>query len=293
MTFFLKGATRMSPKILRSAIAAGLIFLGSSAVAYSQEAAGEAYEPKISKEMWSFAGPFGKFDRAQLQRGYKVYKEVCSNCHSMKFVSFRNLGQEGGPGFSEAEVKALAATVKVQDGPNDKGEMFERPGKPSDTFPSPFPNAEAAKAANNGAVPPDMSLLAKARSDEKKFPQFVFNAFLQYQEYGADYIHSLLTSYGPEDAKVCETGYYNTAYIGSKPCFAMPKPLNDGQVTYDDGTKETADQYARDVSAFLMWAAEPKLEERKETGFKVIIFLIVFAGLLYLTKRRIWSSVAH
>ncbi len=135
MTFFLKGAARMSSQSARSIVAAGLILLGSSVLAYAQEAAGEPYEPKITKEMWSFAGPFGKFDKAQLQRGYKVYKEVCSNCHSMKFVSFRNLSQEGGPGFSEAEVKALAASVKVQDGPNDKGEMFERPGKPSDAFP--------------------------------------------------------------------------------------------------------------------------------------------------------------
>jgi cytochrome c1 len=289
MTFFLKGAARVS----RGLIAAGLVLMGSSAIAYGQEAAGEAYEPKITKQMWTFAGPFGKFDQGQLQRGYKVYKEVCSNCHSMKFVSFRNLSQEGGPGFSEAQVKALAATVKVKDGPNDQGEMFERPGKPSDNFPSPFPNAEAAKAANNGAVPPDMSLLAKARSDEKHFPQFIFNAFLQYQEYGPDYIYSLMNSYGPDDSKACETGYNNTAYIGSKPCFAMPKPLSDGLVSYDDGSKETVDQYARDVSAFLMWAAEPKLEERKETGFKVIVFLIVLAGLLYFTKRRVWSNVAH
>jgi ubiquinol-cytochrome c reductase cytochrome c1 subunit len=138
-----------------------------------------------------------------------------------------------------------------------------------------------------------MSLLAKARSDEKKFPQFIFNAFLQYQEYGPDYISSLLTSYGPEDSKVCQTGYYNTAYIGSKPCFAMPKPLSDGQVSFDDGSPETVAQYSKDIAAFLMWTAEPKLEERKETGFKVIIFLIVFSALLYFTKRRVWSNVAH
>jgi cytochrome c1 len=274
-------------------LAVGFIaFIGSS-YAIAADEAPEVYEPTITKQMWSFAGPFGKFDKGQLQRGYKIYKEVCSNCHSMKFVSFRNLGQEGGPGFTEDQVKALAATVKVQDGPNDAGEMFDRPGKPSDRFPSPFANPEAAKAANNGAVPPDMSLLAKARSDEKKFPQFIFNAFLQYQEYGPDYIASLLTSYGPEDSKKCETGYYNTAYIGSKPCFAMPKPLSDGAVTFDDGSPETVAQYSKDVAAFLMWAAEPKLEERKETGFKVIIFLIVFSGLLYMTKRKVWSNVAH
>jgi cytochrome c1 len=285
MNSLLKGAA----SVRHAVFAAALITLGSTVA----HAADEPYEPKITKQMWSFAGPFGKFDKAQLQRGYKVYKEVCSNCHSMKFVSFRNLSQEGGPGFTDDQVKALAATIKVQDGPNDSGEMFDRPGKPSDRFPSPFANAEAAKSANNGAVPPDMSLLAKARSDEKHFPQFIFNAVLQYQEYGPDYIYSLMNSYGPEDSKVCDTGYYNTAYIGSKPCFAMPKPLSDGLVSYDDGSKETVDQYARDVSAFLMWAAEPKLEERKGTGFKVIIFLIVLSTLLYFTKRKVWSNVAH
>jgi len=288
MNFISKGAALVRQALL----AAGLLALCSS-FAHAQDTAAEAYEPTITKQMWSFAGPFGKFDKGQLQRGYKIYKEVCSNCHSMKFVAFRNLAQEGGPGFTEDQVKALAATFKVQDGPNDAGEMFDRPGKPSDRFPPPFANAEAAKAANNGAVPPDMSLLAKARSDEKKFPQFIFNAFLQYQEYGPDYISSLLTSYGPETPKKCDTGYYNTAYIGSKPCFAMPKPISDGQVTYDDGTPETVAQYSKDVAAFLMWTAEPKLEERKETGFKVIIFLIVFSGLLYITKRKVWSNVAH
>ena len=287
MTSLSKGAALVRQAVL----VAGFLALGLASV-HAAETASEPYEPKIAKQLWSFAGPFGKFDKAQLQRGYKVYKEVCSNCHSMKFVSFRNLSQEGGPGFSEEQVKALAADIKVQDGPNDAGEMFDRPGKPSDHFPSPFANPEAAKAANNGAIPPDMSLLAKARSDEKHFPQFIFNAFLQYQEYGPDYISSLLTSYGPEDAKVCDTGYYNTAYIGSKPCVAMPKPINDGQVTYDDGTKETVEQYAKDVSAFLMWTAEPKLEERKQTGFKVIIFLLVLSALLYFTKKRVWSNVA-
>lgn len=286
MTSLSKGAALVRQAVL----AAGLILVAGSTWASAAE---EAYEPAITKQLWSFAGPFGKFDKAQLQRGYKVYKEVCSNCHSMKFVSFRNLSQAGGPGFTEEQVKALAATVKVQDGPNDNGEMFERPGKASDRFPSPFANPEAAKAANNGAVPPDMSLLAKARSAEKSIYTWPINWLLQYQEYGPDYIYSLLNHYGPEDSKVCETGYYNTAYLGSRPCFAMPKPISDGQVTYDDGSKETVEQYSRDVSAFLMWAAEPKLEERKETGFKVIIFLIVFASLLYFTKRKIWANVAH
>jgi cytochrome c1 len=287
MQVFHKGAAMFGQAVIAAALFASVM---SSAHAAD---ATEPYDPTITKQMWSFAGPFGKFDEAQLQRGYKVYKEVCSNCHSMKFVSFRNLSQAGGPGFSEDQVKALAATVQVQDGPNDQGEMFMRPGKPSDRFPSPFANPEAAKAANNGAVPPDMSLLAKARSAEKVFPNWIYNALLQYQEYGPDYIYSLMNSYGPEDSKVCDTGYYNTAYIGTKPCFAMPKPLSDGLVTYDDGSPETVQQYSKDVASFLMWAAEPKLEERKETGFKVFIFLIVFSCLLYFTKRRVWAKVAH
>ena len=276
-------------------LAVGLLVLAMPAVAAAQEAAPEDYLPTIVKQSWSFAGPFGRFDKAQLQRGYKVYKEVCANCHSMKFVAFRNLSDEGGPGFTEDQVKALAAGYKVQDGPNDAGDMFDRPGKPSDHFPSPFANEKAARAANGGGLPPDMSVLAKARSDEKRFPQWLFNAVLQYQEYGPDYIYNLITSYGkePPAGVTCATGNYNPAFIGTTPCLAMPQPIQDGTVTYDDGTKPTIDNYARDVSAFLMWTAEPKLEERKETGLKVIIFLIVLASLLYFTKRRVWSNVAH
>eukprot|EP01037_Dinobryon_pediforme_P029437 gene29437-33079_t len=278
--------------IRQGLLAASLVAAFGVSFAHAAEEAPEPYEPTITKSLWSFAGPFGKFDKAQLQRGYKVYKEVCSNCHSMKLVAFRTLAEEGGPGFTEDQVKALAAEIKVKDGPNDAGDMYDRPGKPSDRFPSPFANEQAARAAMNGALPPDMSLLAKARSDHKKFPNFVFNFFLQYQEYGPDYISSLLTSYGTDEKK-CEAGYYNTAFIGSKPCLAMPKPIEDGQVTYDDGTPATLVNYAKDVSAFLMWAAEPKLEERKQTGFKVMIFLIVLAGFLYFTKKRVWSKVAH
>lgn len=289
----------MGTALLRAAVvAAGLIGFGLATAQAAETAAQPEpaeYAPTISKESWSFAGPFGRFDKAQLQRGYKVYKEVCSNCHSMKFMTFRNLSDEGGPGFTEDQVKVLAAGYKVQDGPNDTGEMFERPGKPADHFPAPFANEQAARNANGGGLPPDMSLLAKSRSDRTRFPDFIFNAFRQYQEYGPDYIYSLITSYGkePPAGVTCTTGNYNPAFVGTTPCLAMPQPIQDGQVTYDDGTKPTIDNYARDVSAFLMWVAEPKLEERKETGLKVMIFLIVLASLLYFTKRRVWSNVAH
>jgi ubiquinol-cytochrome c reductase cytochrome c1 subunit len=242
-------------------------------------------------EKWSFSGPFGHYDKTQLQRGLKVYTEVCSACHSMRLVSFRTLGDLG---YSDAQVKAFAANYKVQDGPNDEGEMFERTGIPSDYFPSPYPNAQAAAAANNGAAPPDMSLLAKARGITRGFPQFIFDMFTQYQEGGPDYIHSLLTGYEepPAGTQVPEGGHYNP-YFANAPSLAMPKPINDDQVTYDDGSPQTVDQYARDVSAFLMWTAEPHLEDRKRTGFMVMVFLLIFTGLIYLTKRSVYANKEH
>ena len=230
--------------------------------------------------------------RAQLQRGLKVYKEVCAACHSMKLVAFRTLEDLG---YSEAQVKAFAAEYTVQDGPNDDGEMFDRPGIPSDYFPSPFPNVQAAAAANGGAAPPDFSLIAKARGVERGFPTFVFDIFTQYAEGGPDYIHSLLTGYGqepPAGMEIAEGTHYNPYFIAGK-SLAMAPPLSDDQVTYDDGAPQTVDQYSRDVSAFLMWAAEPHLEDRKKTGFRVMIFLVLFGALVYLTKRKIWADVAH
>lgn len=241
---------------------------------------------------WSFAGPFGKYDKAQLQRGLKVYKEVCSACHSMKLVAFRTLSDLG---YSEAQVKAFAAGYTVPDGPNDAGEMFERPGIPSDYFPSPYPNDKAAAASNGGAVPPDMSLLAKARGIERGFPQFVIDIFTQYATGGPDYIHGLITGYDqqpPAGMTVPEGTHYNP-YFNAGVSLKMPKPISDGQVTYDDGAPQTVEQYSEDVSAFLMWAAEPHLEDRKKTGFRVMIFLLLFAVLMYLTKRKVWSNVAH
>ena len=253
--------------------------------------------PLPPKNDWTFAGPFGTFDKTQLQRGFKVYREVCSSCHSMGLVSFRNLAQPGGPGFTEGQVKALAASYKVKDGPNDAGEMFERDGRAADRWPSPFPNKQAAAAANGGAIPPDFSVIAKARSYSRGFPLFLVDMFTQYQEHGVDYITALLQGYSDDThgVEVPAGKYYNTFYPGN--VIAMPKPLNDGQVEYPKGADgrpqapETVAQYSKDVSAFLMWAAEPKLEQRKETGFRVILFLIVLAGLFYFTKKKIWSRV--
>lgn len=248
------------------------------------------HHPK--QESWSFSGPFGTYDKGQLQRGLKVYKEVCSACHSLELVAFRNLEALG---YSPEQVKAFAAEYEVQDGPNADGEMFTRKAIATDYFPSPFPNANAAAAANNGAAPPDFSLIAKARAVERGFPTFIFDVFTQYAEAGPDYIHSLLTGYDeqpPAGMHIPEGTYYNPYFIAGK-SLAMAKPLSDDQVTYDDGSPQTVDQYARDVSAFLMWSAEPHLEERKKTGFRVIIFLVLFAGLVYIAKRSIWSNVKH
>jgi cytochrome c1 len=251
-----------------------------------------AEQPPPPRVSWSFAGPFGTYDTAQLQRGYQVYHEVCAACHSMKLVAFRNLSQRGGPAFSPDQVKALAATVQVNDGPNDKGEMFQRPGRPADYFPSPYPN-EAAARATLGAAPPDMSVLAKARGFQVSFPFFLFDALplFSYQEQGPDYIHALMNGYEdtPKDFKMDSGLYYNRYIPGHR--IAMPKPLGDGAIDYTDGSPKTVEQYSQDVTAFLMWAAEPKLPERKRTGLMVMVYLVMLAGLLYLVKRRIWSRL--
>lgn len=274
-----------TPLFLNAALLAGLLAASAPAGAQESEA------PLPAKQSWSFAGPFGKFDTAQLQRGYQIYREVCSNCHSMHFMSFRNLAQPGGPTFSEGQVKALSATFKVQDGPNDAGDMFDRPGRASDPFPSPFANEQAARAANGGALPPDMSVLAKARDIEGPWYGFILEPFLQYQEQGVDYIHAILNGYvdQPKDFKLPEGKYYNAYFPGH--AISMPQPLNDGQVTFTDGSPETVEQYSHDVAAFLAWVAEPKLDQRKRTGLDAIVFLIVFASLLYAIKRRIWAGL--
>ena len=250
------------------------------------------------RNTWSFAGPFGTFDETQLQRGFKVFHEVCSNCHSLNKVAFRTLSQEGGPGFSVVQVTALAATYKVKDGPNDNGDMFERPARPADFWPSPFPNRQAAAAAKGGAAPPDFSVIAKARTYERGFPWFVFDIVTQFQEQGVDYISSLVTGYeeAPEGVTVPDGKYFNKYFPGH--VISMPPPLQDGQVQYLKGADgkpqapETVQQYGKDVAAFLMWAAEPHMQQRKEIAFKTLVFLIVLSGLLYFTKKKIWSNVA-
>lgn len=272
--------------------------LGMLATASFAEEAHNSAEPthfpifKPVEQTWSFAGAFGTYDKGQLQRGLKVYKEVCAACHSMKLVAFRGLEDMG---YSEEQAKAFAAEFEVQDGPNADGEMFARKAGLADKFPSPYPNDEAAAASNNGAAPPDFSLIAKARGVERGFPLFVWDIFTQYAEGGPDYIYSLLTGYDqtpPAGMEIAEGTYYNPYFIAGK-ALAMAKPLADDIVTYDDGSPQTVDQYAKDVAAFQMWAAEPHLETRKQTGFKVMVFLLILAGLVYVTKRRVWAEVAH
>ena len=241
--------------------------------------AGVAHNLKAAEKIeylktdWSFKGLFGKFDRGALQRGYQVYTEVCSSCHSMKYLSYRNLSEKGGPEFSEQQVKAIAASFEVKDGPNADGEMFTRPGKPSDKFVMPYDNVKAAQAANGGAYPPDMSVLVKARGG------------------GVDYVYSLLLGY--EDAPIGftldEGVYYNKFMYGNK--IKMANPLSDGIVEYSDGTEATIKQMSKDVTTFLMWAAEPHLESRHRMGFKAIIYLIILTVLVYFSMKRIWSRI--
>ena len=269
------------------------ITLSAFAVALGATMASAQEQEIPPKQRWSFAGPFGLYDPEQLQRGFKIYREVCSNCHSLKLLAFRNLADPGGPGFTEPQAATIAATFQVTAGPNDQGEMFQRPGKIADYFPPPFANDQAARNANGGALPPDMSVLAKARSVERGFPWFIFDAFTQYQEDGPDYIHAILNGYEdpPAGFTLPPGAQYNKYFPGH--AIGMPKPLSDGQVEYTDGTPTTVDQYGRDIAAFLMWAAEPKLDERKRLGFQVFVFLIVLTGLLYFTKKKVWYEVLH
>ncbi len=270
-------------KTLKTLIAAtaGICILAGLALA----AEGQKDAKGVS---YSFEGPFGTFDKGQLQRGYKVYKEVCANCHSMDYVAFRNLAEQGGPGFNEEQVKALAATFTVRDGPDSAGEMFDRPGRPSDRFPAPFANLEAAAAANGGAVPPDLSLITKFR------PGW-FGTFNQLANGigGPQYVYSVLTGYeeaSEEIKKEMPEGKSYNPYFANGHFIAMAPPLVDGQVEFDDGSPNKIDDMARDVSAFLAWTAEPKMEERKSMGFMVMIYLAILAGLLYFVKKKIWHD---
>jgi len=225
------------------------------------------------KTDWSFKGLFGKFDRASLQRGYQVYTEVCAACHSMKYLSYRNLSEKGGPEFSVAQAKAIAASFEVTDGPNSDGEMFTRPGKLSDKFVMPYENVKAAEAANGGAYPPDMSVLVKARGG------------------GVDYIYSLLQGYeeAPSGMTLDDGVHYNKYMYGNK--IKMSAPLSDGIIEYSDGTNASVQQMSKDVTTFLMWAAEPSLEARHQMGFKAIVYLIILTILVYFSMKRIWSRV--
>ncbi|MEA2931068.1 MAG: ubiquinol-cytochrome c reductase cytochrome b/c1 subunit, partial [Hyphomicrobiales bacterium] len=270
--------------------AAALLAVPSSAIAE------DAHAPIPPRNSWSFAGPFGKFDQAQLQRGFKVYKEVCQTCHGLALVSFRNLAEPGGPGFTPAQAAAIADEYKIQDGPNDQGEMFERNGRTGDRFPPPttWKNEAQARLLYNGTVPPDMSVLAKARTYERGFPGFLLDAlpYFSYQEHGVDYVVALLKGYKdkpPQGVTIPPGGNYNEFFPGHS--IAMPPPLTDGRVEYTDGSPPTLDQYAKDVAAFMMWAAEPHLDTRKRVGFQVMVFLAIFGLLMYFTKKKVWADV--
>jgi cytochrome c1 len=266
----------------------------AAALAASPALSSEATTLPAEDVDFSFEGPFGTFDRGQLQRGYLVYKDVCAQCHAMKFLRFRNLADPGGPEFSVEEVKAIAAGFEVTDGPNDQGEMFQRPGIPSDTFVSPYPNEKAARAAFEGALPPDLSLITKARAGWQGTLPTLYATKMFSGSGGPEYVYSLLTGYQepPAGAEVVEGKSYNP-YFQAGPWISMPPPLADGAVTYADDTKATVKQMAMDVSAFLAWAAEPKMVERKRLGFQVLIYMAVLTVLLYLVKKMIWARVEH
>ena len=253
----------------------------------------------IERQDWSFAGPFGKYDKAQLQRGFGVYQEVCSACHSLKLLSYRNLVQRGGPEFSAQQALAIAKEATVIDGFDDEGEPKEREGKLSDRFQSPYANDPAGRSANNGALPPDFSVIVKARTYHRHAAWYMEPAYwlydiaTTYEEKGADYIFALLQGYvdAPHSFKLGDGMNYNTVFAGNQ--IAMANPLSDEAVDYADGTKPTAEQHARDVVAFLAWASEPTLNERKSLGKRVIFYLLILALLLYLAKRSLWSRIEH
>jgi ubiquinol-cytochrome c reductase cytochrome c1 subunit len=260
---------RVLPSLKAAAVAAtlslGLALVPGAARAQSHDVI------HIPDTKFSFEGVFGTFDRASAQRGFQVYKEVCSACHSLRQLSYRHLT---GIGFNPAQVAALASQFQVQDGPNDNGEMFERPARASDHFRRPFANDAAARAANNGALPPDLSVIVKAR------------------EGGADYLHALLIGYEepPAGVTIGNGMHYNKYFPGHQ--IGMPPPLNsEGQVTYADGTKATVDQMSADVATFLAWASEPELEQRRAMGVRMVIFLAILGTLVYAVKRKVWSNI--
>jgi cytochrome c1 len=274
-----------------------LLALAGATLPLLAHAAGEAVH--IERQKWSFSGLLGRFDQNQLQRGFQVYKEACAQCHGISRIDFRNLAQKGGPVFKEDSVKGLASTYEVQDGPNDDGKMFKRPGRLSDKIPPPYANEKEARAIHNGAYPPDLSLIARARGVEYHGSVFAHPFHLlkdmvtSYQEGGADYVYALMMGYGdaPAGFKMADGMQYNNAFAGHQ--ISMPPPLReDGPIKYQDGTPTTLDQMARDVTAFLSWTADPKHDERKSMGLLVMLYLLITAVLLYFAKKRIWNS-AH
>ena len=249
----------------------GRVLGAALALALATGAASAAEAPKPSAQDWSFDGIFGTYDRGALRRGVQIYNEVCASCHSLKLVAYRNLGDIG---FGADEVKAIAADFEVTDGPNEDGDMFTRPARPADRFAAPFENVQAARAANNGALPPDLSVITKARKG------------------GADYIYAILAGYleePPAGVELADGMSYNEYFPGQQ--IAMPSPLGEDAVEYADGTKATTAQMSKDVTTFLVWAAEPAMEERKRLGVKVMLFLIVLTALVYALKRKIWSDL--
>jgi ubiquinol-cytochrome c reductase cytochrome c1 subunit len=271
------------------ALLAAMLFTGAQPAV-----AAEGVE--IAKQPWSFSGVFGTFDKDQLQRGFQIFREVCSSCHSARLLAFRNLAEKGGPEYSEDQVKALAAEYEITDA---TAEGSKRPGVAADRWPSPFANDQEARDANGGALPPDFSVIANARGTTQPFPYWLLNYVTPYQEGGPDYIYALLTGYEeevPEGVEIPEGKYYNHVFPGH--AIGMAPPLADDSVTYGTGENgetlpATLDQEARDVAAFLMWLSEPHLVARKETGLQVILFLILFAGLMYVVKQRLWAKIEH
>jgi ubiquinol-cytochrome c reductase cytochrome c1 subunit len=281
----------MSPK---SIIAAALMAFTMGAA--TQAAAAEAVA--IERQNWTFAGVFGTFDEHQLQRGFQVFQTVCSSCHSANLLAFRNLEEEGGPAFSEEQIKALAASYQIADSTATGG---KRPGVAADRWPAPFASEAEAREANGGALPPDFSVIAKARSISTPFPWWILNYFPGYSEGGPDYIHALLNGYHDEvpagttnadgsPFELPEGKFFNSVFPGH--AIGMSPPLSDGAVPYADETfPRTVEQYSQDVSAFLMWVAEPGLVARKAAGFRVILFLILFAALMWFVKQKLWTPL--
>lgn len=293
MNIKLSSMTRLIAGI-SAGVVLGLLVGGQPALA-----AGGGQEVKIERQEWSFGGFFGKYDKAQLQRGFGVYLEVCSACHGLKLLAYRNLMEKGGPEFSKAQALAIAKEATVVDGFTDDGEPKERPGKLSDRFVPPYKNDAAARAANNGALPPDLSVIVKARTYHRHVPWYsepyywAYDMATAYEEKGADYLYALLTSYktAPRGMKMNQGMHYNEVFSGQQ--IAMAKPLSAEIVEYADGTKPTLEQHSADVVAFLAWASEPHLNARKDLGKRVMVYLAILALLLFLAKRSVWARAKH